>query len=221
MVKGLGASKTQFPSEWPSKIDSGGIMANQPTWMGMAGSYEKNPGWYRSPQVGGGLQWNPQFGYQRRQDIEKGMASGKPMDQWGLKANTGQDWRSLFPGARTDAELKQMGLYNKATGNNLWKNYQTAGGWYDYGARPGQPQPGGLGPSPAPTPTPGTGQGPSIQPVGPPSAVPPGWGQQPQYPGYGWPSPWGQWGQQWGQQQPNPWQGYGFGGFGGQRGWGF
>jgi hypothetical protein len=195
-------------------------MANQPTWMGAGGAYEKNPGWWRSPNVGGGLQWNPEYGYQRRQDIEKGLASGKDISQWGLKANTGQDWRKLFPGARTDQELRGMGLYNKKTGNNQWQNFKTPGGWYDYSSwKPGwQPNGqqlsfGGGGGANSPivgpggiNPIYGNGPGnmsPSTQPVYGPGG---GYNQMPQYPQY--------------PQMPRSYGGFGGYGMGGNQGMG-
>jgi len=142
-----------------------------PSWMG-GGAYEKNPGWYRSPQVGGGLQWSPEYGFQRKQTIAAGIASGKPMDQWGMKKQLGTDFKQYYPGARTDAELIKMGLAGK--GNTGYKAYQTAGGWYDYSKAPGQPAPtpGPPNPVPNPVPNPTTVAVPTAAPVAAPAAAP-------------------------------------------------
>ncbi len=105
-------------------------MATNPWSLMGPNTYEKNPGWFRSPSVGGGLQWNSQYGWQRKGDIEKGLASGQDISKWGLTPHMQQSWQQAFPEARSDEQLKQMGLAGK--GNQLYKAFQTPQGYYNY-----------------------------------------------------------------------------------------
>ena len=123
IFKNLGSFNSQGNRPVASAPTSG-----QPTWLNAAGAYEISPGWWRSPQVGGGLEWSPQYGYQRKQDVN----SGKQ-----LTANSGQDWQTLFPGSRTDRQLTSMGVAGKGNLYN-WEAFKQPGGYYDYSSwKPG------------------------------------------------------------------------------------
>jgi len=54
------------------------VTSQDPDYDPTADAWASNLGtdWYRSPSWGGGLVWNPQYGFQSRQDI-KGMGPGR------------------------------------------------------------------------------------------------------------------------------------------------
>lgn len=126
------ASPTAGGWEWD---DPGNTAA--PSWMG-SGAYAKwwqgsdpdydpnDPAvkqrWWRSPSVGGGIVWHPYWGWQDRAAIkdlykadQDNAVTWDEFTNWGLTQQLGEDWKTYFPDAVTDAESGLTGGTSSGT----------------------------------------------------------------------------------------------------------
>ena len=104
--------------------------------------YAQNQGWWRSPDVAGGLLYNNYYGYQKADDVRNMYtAYGQPMSNEQFTAGnyftpqTGQDWSQYYPDMNTDAGWQAAG-YTWNPDTNQWEQGGGTGSTLDIGGWP-------------------------------------------------------------------------------------